>query len=196
MGTIYFILPACRLCSLGLFVYLMLAVSYLFISEHTHNSFWMLYTIYSTIPPNVCVSERIAHFNIFSYQGHHKWELQIVRDQFVVFRLVWMFVFVFVSVYNHLHTSQGNTSDTSPKWGPIGAMIHHPVSSLTAKVMRKEPMQHWWGLAATNTWTMVLMADWRSDHCYEKACLQLWNVRKEEDARFVIFLTVKTHCNN
>lgn len=171
----------------------MLAVSYLFISEHTHNSSWILYTIYSVMPMNLCVSDRIVRFNIFSYQGHHKWETQIAGDQFVVFRLV--FVFVFVSVYNHLHTSQGNTSDTSPKWGPVGAMIHHPVSSLTAKVMRKEPMQHWWGLAATNAWTMVLMADWRSDHCYERL-FAVMKCQKESRYTFCCFITLKTHCNN
>lgn len=143
-------------------VYSMAPVSDLFIL-HTRtlitplgwNSIWYHQT---------CVSESMVKFNICSYQGHHKWGPQIAVDRFVVFRPVWVFVFVFVSVYNHLHTSQGNTSDTSPKWGPVGAMIHHPVSSLTAKVMRKERMQHWWGLAADNSWTMVLMAEWRSDH--------------------------------
>ncbi len=108
----------------------------------------------------------IVHFNISSYQGHHKWGPQISGDRFVVFLSRWVFVFVFVSVYNHLHTSRGNTSDTSPKWGPVWAMIHHPVSSLTAKVMRKEPMQHWWGLAAVNPRTILLMADWRNDQHY------------------------------
>lgn len=84
-------------------------------------------------------------FVICSYQGHRKWGRQIAWDRFVVFRSVWVFVFVFVSAHNHLHTSQGNASDRSPKWGPVEAMIHHPVSSLTERVMRKEPMQHWWG---------------------------------------------------
>lgn len=116
---------------------------------------------------NLWVLENIVHYTICWYQGHHKWERQSAGDQFVVFHPVRVFVFVFVSVYNHLHTSQGNTSDTSPKWGPVAAMIHHPVSSLTAKVMRKEPMQHWWGLAANKTRTVVLISSWRSDHSYK-----------------------------
>lgn len=36
----------------------------------------------------------------------HTHEPDTVWDQFVVLRSVWVFVFVFVSVYNHLHSSQ------------------------------------------------------------------------------------------
>lgn len=51
-----------------------------------------------------------------------------------------------------------NSTDTSPKWGPVGPVIHHP-----AKVMRKEPMQHWWGRQLNGTgdwakWPLLLMA--------------------------------------